>query len=211
MAALYVSPPPAVPFSQEGRGGENALVAPTRPLGGGVGPAPLVPRRSPSSPLARRPPRDGGGGRLISLAPAPPPWGGGVCDPLGGGQCPPMSLRTPPGLPSASRRCPRKYPPALGREGGDDAIVRPPTRVCPSGCPAGACDACSRSPCAPPCPAVPPGGSGEGGKGCLSPPRSFNIPEPLRLCPPPPGDAWGGLRAPPGVARTRALLGVLIA
>ena len=90
----------------------------------------------------------------------------------------------------------------------------PPTRVCLSGRPAGARDACRRSPCAPPCPAVPPGGSlgGEGGKGCLSPLRSFNVLEPLGLCPPPPlGDAWGGARAPPGVARTRALPGALVA
>ena len=89
----------------------------------------------------------------------------------------------------------------------------PPTRVCPSRRPASARDACSPFPCLPHCPVVSPRGSGEGEKGCLSPPRSFNMPEPLRLCPAPPGDAWGGggLRAPPGVARTCALLGALVA
>ena len=68
----------------------------------------------------------------------------------------------------------------------------PPTRVCPSRRPASARDACSPFPCLPHCPVVSPRGSGEGEKGCLSPPRSFNMPEPLRLCPAPPGDAWGG-------------------
>ena len=71
-----------------------------------------------------------------------------------------------------------------------DAVEPPPPSpmcVCLSGRPAGTRDACSRSPCAPPCPAAPHGGSGEGRKGCLSPPRSFNI-----LEPPPPGDTRGG-------------------
>ena len=83
------------------------------------------------------------------------------------------------------------------------------TRVCPPGRPAGARDACSRSRCALPCPRVP---SERSGKGCVRPPRSFNIPEPLRRCPPP----WrrlgggGGLWALPGGARTRALLGALV-
>ena len=106
------------------------------------------------------------------MSPAPaPPFGGRLRPPGGGGgQCPPLWLMTPPAPPSAGGRCPQKYPPALGREGGDeDAVVTPPTRVCPPGRPAGARDACSRSPCAPPCPAVPPGRSGEGRKGCLSP------------------------------------------
>ena len=62
----------------------------------------------------------------------------------------------------------------------------------------------------------PPGGSGEGEKGCLSPPRLFNIPtyrSRLGCAPPPPRDTWGGggLRAPLGVAHNPALLGALVA
>ena len=55
--------------------------------------------------------------------------------------------------------------PREGGGGGVGAVVPSPTRVCPSGRPAGARDACRRSPFAPPCPAVPPEGSEEGGKG----------------------------------------------
>ena len=199
MAALFVSPPPDVPFSVGGRRGETALVAPARPLGGGGSSSTRAAEVAASAPCALPPRGMGVGVDRCPLLLPPPPWGG-VRDPRGGGgggggQCPPLWLVTPPAPPSADGRCPQKYPPALGREGGggEDAAVAPPTRVCLSGRPAGARDACSRSPCAPPCPAGPPGGSGEGGKGCLSPPRSFNIPEPLGLCPlPPSGDAWGG-------------------
>ena len=45
----------------------------------------------------------------------------------------------PPAPPSTGGRCPQKYPPALGREGGDvDAVVTPPptARVRPGTLPA---------------------------------------------------------------------------
>ena len=59
MAALFVSPPPAVPCSVRGRGGETALVAP----------APMSP--APPAPLGGGSATPGGGG-----------GGGGACPPL---------------------------------------------------------------------------------------------------------------------------------
>ena len=73
-----------------------------------------------------------------------------------------------------------------GGGGGEHAAVPPPrVRVRPGALPARVTPAAV--PGVPPLARrVPRGGSGEGGKGCLSPPRSFDILEPLRLCPPPP-------------------------
>ena len=130
VAALCVSPPPAMPCSVGGRVGVAALVAPARPLGGRVGPAPPVLRRSPPPPPVRRPPRDGDGGRPTSPAPAPPLGGGPRPRGGGGCQCPPLWLMTPPVPPSAGGRCPQKYPPALGRGGGVRTRLYPPPRVC---------------------------------------------------------------------------------
>ena len=75
VAALFV----CHPFLWGGRGGETALVAPARPLGGGVGPAPPVLRRSPPPPPARRP-RGMGVGVGVDRRPLllpPPPRGAG--------------------------------------------------------------------------------------------------------------------------------------
>ena len=205
VAALFVSPPPAVPFSMGGREGEAALVAPAWPLGGRAGPAPPVLRRSPPPPPAHRPPRDGGGGRPMSPAPAPPPPLGGSATPGGGGggQCPPLWLMTPPAPPSAGGRCPQKYPPALGRGGGDEDAVVPPPCVCvrPGALPARVTPA--------PVPHVPPLARRfplreQGGReGLPEPSPLVYIPEPLRLHPPPPRDAWGGGGAE-GSSRRRA-------
>ena len=49
-----------------------------------------------------------------------------------------------------------------------------------------------RAPRAPPCPVAPAGRGGESGKGLLSSPCWFNIPEPLKLCAPPLETLGGG-------------------
>ena len=84
----------------------------------GVSCAVEVAASAPSAP----PTRNGGGGRLMSLAPAPHPLGRGR-------QCPPLWVMTPPAPPSTGARCPQKYLPALGwGVGGEDAVV--PTHAC---------------------------------------------------------------------------------
>ena len=116
-----------------GGGGEKLPWLPRHgPLGGGGSSSTCATEVAASAPCAP-PPEGWGGDRPMSPAPDAPPFRGG-----GGGQCPLLWLMTPPAPPSAGGRCPQKYPPALGREGGDeDAVVRPP-RMCvrPSALPA---------------------------------------------------------------------------
>ena len=151
-------------------GGGGALVAPARPFGGRVGLAPPVLRRLSPPPPA--PPLEESGLGVDQcpqlLPPPPPPWGGSATPEGGGGPCPPLWPMAPPPPPYAGGRCPQKYLLGLGRGGGKmrTRFYPHPTRVCPSRRCADARDACTRSPCAPSCPAVPPWGE-RGGRGEL--------------------------------------------
>ena len=124
-----------------------------------------------------------GGRRLPPLRAAPKGWGWGStdvpCSPPppaksassgGGGGSMPSPVVDDPAV-SRQEMSPKVSANPQERGGGDeDAVVPPPpTRGCLSGRPAGAHDACSRSPCASPCPAVPLGESGEGLEGLPQP------------------------------------------
>ena len=140
---------------------------------------------SASSPCA--PPPEGWGWGSADVPRSNPPLGGG-----GGGSMP-SPLADDPARAAVSQRELSPKMSANSREGRGrwGRGCTPPTRVYPPRQPAGARDACTLR--APPCPTIPVGGSRESGRGCLSPPRSFNIPEPLKLCaPPPPQGRLGG-------------------
>ena len=161
MAALFVFPPPAVPFFCGGEGGHGCLGCPgTAPGGEGRSRSTYAAEVAASAPCAPPPPPwDGGGVNRRPLI-LPPPLGG-IRGPRWGVN-PPLWQMTPPKPPSAGGRCPQKYLPALGRGGGDeDAVVHPPPVCVRPGALTARATPVPRVPA--PCPAVPRGRSGEGG------------------------------------------------
>ena len=84
VAALFVSPPSAVPFFVGGRVGDFALVALARPLVGRAGRVPPVRLRSPPLPPAAAPQEMGVGVDRYPLL-LPPPLGGFAVPGGGGG------------------------------------------------------------------------------------------------------------------------------